>query len=255
MRLQPGDIALTPRGSAHCLLHAPSGEILVDLDKSWLDDTDSVDNDNGHGEPTRVIYGYTLGSRSNASPLHTKLATLVRLRRDEYESVKLLDGLLELVESEERQRRPGWREIVNQLVQLMFYQSLRAFINGTDAEPEHQGEGVQSVVSDPAIGLVVGLLHNQPGDPWTVASLARWINMSRSAFSERFRDVIGQPPLHYLTEVRMARACHMLANTELSVKQIAALVGYESPSSFTNAFKRWNGTSPASYRTATVCQP
>jgi AraC-like DNA-binding protein len=132
----------------------------------------------------------------------------------------------------------------------MFYQSLRAYINGTDREPEQQGEAVQSVVSDPAIGLVVGLLHNQPGDPWTVASLARWTNMSRSAFSERFRDVIGQPPLHYLTEVRMARACHMLTNTELSVKQIAALVGYESPSSFTNAFKRWNGTSPANYRTA-----
>jgi AraC-like DNA-binding protein len=155
------------------------------------------------------------------------------------------------MEAEQRAGQPGWQAIVNQYVQILFHQTLRAFVSCGKTAPEPSDVGsadTSSLVTDPIIGLVVGLLHAQPDKPWTVASLARWVNMSRSAFSERFREVVGSPPLHYLTELRMARACELLKGSDLGVKQIAGLVGYESPSSFTNAFKRWHGVSPATYR-------
>jgi AraC-like DNA-binding protein len=254
VRLQTGDIALIPRGSGHRLQDSPDNDTAEHFDQ--LADGLNQDEQNGNGQAnvTCVIYGYTAGNGSGANPLHAHLSTLIQLNVSQYAQLQQMESLFAIVETEHRQQRPGWQAIVKQLVQVMFYQSLRAFITCSDHQTKGNVDATQSVVADPAIGLVVGLLHSQPGDPWTVASLARWVNMSRSAFSERFRDVVGQPPLHYLTELRMSRACHLLESTDLGVKQVAAIVGYESPSSFTNAFKRWHGVSPASYRDHSVSQ-
>ncbi len=251
MRLRPGDVALIPRGSGHCLQDSPAREAAEDLDQFMQHDDQVGLNGNGHAEGTSVIYGYSLGHGASSNPLHANLSCLIQMNVEEYEQLRELDALFVTLEHEQHQRQPGWQVIVKELVRVMFYQSLRAFITCADHQRRDQAGGSASVVSDPSIGVVVGLLHSQPGDPWTVGSLARWVNMSRSAFSERFRDVVGQPPLQYLTEVRMSRACQMLTGTDLGVKQIATLVGYESPSSFTNAFKRWNGVSPATYRDRT----
>jgi AraC-like DNA-binding protein len=247
IHLTAGDIAIIPRGTGHTLQSIPSGEPSDDLDHFTRTVGQAPLNGNGQPELTSVVYGYSLGHGSAANPLHANLSTLIRMQMDDYEQLQPLDELLRMLESEQRRRQPGWQAVAKQLVQVMFYQALRAFMTGRLNQLPADG-ATQQVVSDPAIGLVVGLLHSQPGDPWTVARLARWVHMSRSAFSERFREVVGQPPLHYLTELRMARACHLLSATDLGVKQIATLVGYESPSSFTNAFKRWHGVSPAAYR-------
>ncbi len=204
-------------------------------------------NDSREGE-TRLIFGHLPRQAGGANPLNGHLLAFVHLHMADYEGLAQSEPLLDAIELEQRNRRPGWHAIVNQLIQTLFCQGLRAFAsqhaNGSAAAHGNQA----SLVTDPIIGLVVGLLHSQPEKPWTVASLARWVNMSRSAFSERFREVVGKPPLQYLTQVRMGRACELLARSDLGVKQIAGLVGYESPSSFTNAFKRWNGVSPVAYR-------
>jgi AraC-like DNA-binding protein len=101
---------------------------------------------------------------------------------------------------------------------------------------------------DVSIGPVLAMLHDAPEKPWTVTSLAKRAHLAKSAFSERFRQAVGQPPLKYLTEYRIDKACRLLRHTQLGVKEIAACVGYESASSFSNAFKRWVGMAPADYR-------
>jgi AraC-like DNA-binding protein len=98
------------------------------------------------------------------------------------------------------------------------------------------------------IGPALELMHAEPGKPWTVSSLAKHLQISRSAFAERFHRLVGQTPLRYLTERRMVLASDLLRDTEMSVKQIAAQVGYETPASFSNVFKRWFDQSPAQYR-------
>lgn len=72
--------------------------------------------------------------------------------------------------------------------------------------------------------------------------------MSRSAFSARFREVVGEPPMRYLTRHRLIRAAEHLRANERSIFEIASLCGYESPVSLTKAFRRQFGTSPARYR-------
>ena len=134
---------------------------------------------------------------------------------------------------------------------VLCQQLIRAHVDGGAGDDEAtKSELLASPIFDPFIRPALVLIHSEPDKPWTVANLARHVQMSRSAFSDRFRDVVGVPPLQYLTQFRMRRACELLCNSKLGVKQIAAMVGYESPSSFTSAFKRITGASPASYRTA-----
>ena len=74
--------------------------------------------------------------------------------------------------------------------------------------------------------------------------------MSRSPFAARFATLVGEPPLTYLTRWRMHRAARLLRGQRLPVEEVAEQVGYETAASFSKAFKRSYGVSPAAYRRA-----
>jgi len=101
---------------------------------------------------------------------------------------------------------------------------------------------------DPAIAAALAAMHRAPGQPWTLASLASEVGLSRSSFTSRFRKAVGEPPLAHLTERRMLKAKELLVNHRLGLKQIATEVGYESASAFSAAFKRRFGAPPSRYR-------
>src|SRR5262249_49637124 len=101
---------------------------------------------------------------------------------------------------------------------------------------------------DPAIGKALALMHMQVTRAWTVEDLASEVNMSRSAFAERFNSLIGHPPMKYLANWRMQLAAQKLRDSRQSVGQIAFDVGYESEAAFTRAFKREFGEPPATWR-------
>ena len=203
---------------------------------------------------TRIMYGHYVVREADRNPLRGHLSSFLHLRRTDHPQLSACDALVRIIEAEQQTERAGWQAIASQLTQVVFHQALRMFVSAHQSQDGNSPSHAQ-LVTDPAIGLVVGLLHAQLEKPWTVISLARWVGMSRSAFSERFRVATGKPPLQYLTEVRMARACYLLRQSDLGIKQIAATVGYESPSSFTNAFKRWNRVSPASFRAGNTPKP
>jgi AraC-like DNA-binding protein len=102
--------------------------------------------------------------------------------------------------------------------------------------------------TDAVIGPVLRVMVEKPEAPWTVPQMARLGKVSKSAFSDRFRRLVGLPPLQYLTEIRMGKSRRLLRDSDVEIGEIAYLVGYESPSSFSNVFKRWHGISPIEYR-------
>ena len=103
-------------------------------------------------------------------------------------------------------------------------------------------------LKDPQIGAALSLIHRRYGEPWTVASLAREVAMSRSAFSERFKALVGEPPLAYLARWRLHSAARMLRSSDAKLTQVARRVGYESEVAFHRAFKRVVGVAPGEYR-------
>jgi AraC-like DNA-binding protein len=88
-----------------------------------------------------------------------------------------------------------------------------------------------------------------------VEELAAEAALSRSAFSERFVQVIGQPPMQYLTQWRMQVASNLLRNSRAPIVSIALEVGYESEAAFTRAFKRLAGMPPGTWRRSQGKEP
>ena len=103
-------------------------------------------------------------------------------------------------------------------------------------------------VRDPVVGQALRLLHAQPERPWTVDDLAQATAVSRSTLAQRFLDLIGDSPIHYLAQWRIHVAKQLLLQTSLSMREIALRVGYESEVAFNRAFRRHVGQPPATWR-------
>jgi len=94
----------------------------------------------------------------------------------------------------------------------------------------------------------LALLHDGPDHPWTVASLAREVGLSRAALARRFTEAVGEPPMTYLTGWRLALAADRLRDTDATVTAVSRAVGYASPFTFSTAFKRRYGRGPLAWR-------
>jgi AraC-like DNA-binding protein len=92
------------------------------------------------------------------------------------------------------------------------------------------------------------MLHNNPAEPWTVAGLAAEIGISRAALARRFTDLVGEPPMSYLTGWRLDLAADLLREPDATVGAVARQVGYGSPFALSAAFKRVRGVSPREHR-------
>ncbi|MFE3515097.1 AraC family transcriptional regulator [Streptomyces sp. NPDC059166] len=138
----------------------------------------------------------------------------------------------------------GQEVVLDRLLDLLLVNVLRAWLTepGTGAPLRFRAQ------SDPVVGQAIRLLHEQPGRPWTVASLATAVGVSRAALARQFTELVGEPPISYLTGWRLALACEMLRDPGLSVAHVAAKVGYSGPFALSTAFKRELGVSPKEFR-------
>jgi AraC-like DNA-binding protein len=113
-----------------------------------------------------------------------------------------------------------------------------------------EASGWVSALRDPRLGGVISAVHRDPGRDWTVADLAAEMGSSRSIFAERFLAVTGLTPLRYLTELRMRLAAEWIGRDRVPIDVAAHRLGYGSQAAFSRAFKRINGRSPGSARSA-----
>jgi AraC-like DNA-binding protein len=141
---------------------------------------------------------------------------------------------------------PGQDAVLDRLVDLVLITTLRAwFARDTAAAPRWW-----VACQDPLIGDVLRLMHNRPAEPWTLEAIAAEVAVSRATLARRFTQLLGQPPMAYLTEWRLCLAADLLRDTTQTVESIARQAGYASPFAFTAAFKRQFGQPPRPYRRA-----
>ena len=120
---------------------------------------------------------------------------------------------------------------------------MRAYI----ASGPSRSKGWLRAIFDPQLGTALSALHDKVNAPWTVESLAESAGMSRSAFAARFKELLGQTPLEYVTEWRMQKAIQLLEQRDKKLIDVAQSVGYESDAAFSKAFKRVVGANPREY--------
>lgn len=84
--------------------------------------------------------------------------------------------------------------------------------------------------------------------PVTVTELAAVAGLSCSHLTRAFRDALGATPYAHLIDLRLAKACELLADRERSITQIAFACGFDQSQHFAATFRRRLGTSPSEWR-------
>ena len=241
-RLQAGDFVLFPRDAKHLIsaVEHPDADTPINAPPGPLTE-----------EPvTEMLCGYFEFEGSNAWPLLETLpdALVLDLASNPLGEAR---GLLNLLISEAMAERPGREAVINQLVLVLFVHCLRSYL----AEGDGPSEGLLAAYADPKVGRALNAFHADPGAPWNVAGLAAAAGMSRVSFSNHFRQLTGQTPMHYVSGWRMELATTRLTGTDESMASIAEAVGYESEAAFRNAFKQRTGQPPGQVRRAARAQP
>ncbi|MDP8910426.1 MAG: AraC family transcriptional regulator [Chloroflexota bacterium] len=169
------------------------------------------------------------------------LPTLLVVNEDTSDS-----PLIALLSEEIAKDEPGQEAVLDRLLDLLLIATLRAWLARTDTD----APGWYRAYSDPVVGRALRLLHHNPAHPWTVAALADATAMSRAGLARRFNDLVGEPPMTFLTELRIALAADLLREPGATLGSVAHKVGYGSPYALSTAFKRVRGQSPQEHRAA-----
>ncbi len=255
--VEAGDVLLLSQGVAYCFQDSPESPTVPYPGNFALRGVGPPTRQDSPGS-TRLVFGHFSIATPGANQPGFGFDPIVRLQAESCRALSGYRAIAAAMAEEQSVQAPGWQAVVDHLAQTLLMQTLRALVlQARTALGDQSDAGIPLLRAtlDGAVGPALELIHRRPEERWTVTSLASHVRISKSSFSERFHALVGIPPLRYLTEYRMRKACRLLLDTELGVKEIASMVGYDSASSFSNAFKRRTGKSPAEYRKNGYARP
>ncbi|PZS22326.1 MAG: AraC family transcriptional regulator [Pseudonocardiales bacterium] len=244
--LSRGDVVVMPYGDAHSMgspAYAEPVSIATLLPPRPWTKFPHVEY-GGCGEHTLVVCGYLRGDAVLFDPVLRALPSLFVVRPPAGPAAAWVTACVDyaLMAS---QSLHGAARMNHRLPELLFTEVLRLYLDGScDAELT----GWLAALRDPVVGQALSLLHAQPARDWTVAELAVAVAASKTVLGERFLQMLGRPPIRYLTEWRLNLASGLLRTTGLGVGEISTKVGYTSEEAFSRAFKRALGKAPAHWR-------
>jgi AraC-like DNA-binding protein len=250
-RLRPGDVAVTrgpdpytladnPATPPQAVIHpgerctTPEGEELTDITylgvRTW--------GNSPKGSTLMLIGAYQMRGEVSGRLLGA-LPPLLVLPGNAWES-----PLIPLLADEIAKDDAGQEAVLDRLLDLLLIAVLRAWF----ARPEAEAPAWYRAHSDPIVGHALRLLQNDPGRSWTVATLAAETGVSRATLARRFTELVGEPPMRFLTGWRLALAADLLREPGATIGSVAAQVGYGSAFALSTAFKRERGISPQEHR-------
>ncbi|WP_443048954.1 AraC family transcriptional regulator [Streptomyces sp. NBC_00328] len=198
--------------------------------RSWGDRLD--------GSTVLLIGTYMMRGEVNGRLLDA-LPPLLALPSDVWEC-----PLTPILAAEMTRDEPGQEVVLDRLLDLLMITALRAWFS----RPEAAAPAWYQALADPVVGRALRLLQGDPARPWTVGGLAAETGVSRAALARRFGELVGEPPMTYLTGWRLAAAADRLRESDDTLETIARHVGYGSAFALSSAFKRVYGVSPQEHR-------
>lgn len=244
--LDAGDLVIFPHGDPHIIENGPATKT-VDLAKELarlVAQGLKLSRFGGGGEVTKFICGFMACEPRLSQVFLSGLPPVFKVSIRNDASGRWLENSIHFSVNEADASRAGGEAVLAKLSEVLFVETLRTYI--AHLPPEQTGW--LAGARDSEVGRSLALMHRNPAQPWTIASLAKEAGVSRSVLAERFRHFLNEPPMAYLTRWRLQLGAQMLVSTSYSVAQIASEVGYESEAAFNRAFKRQFQSPPARFR-------
>ncbi len=257
VRIGPGDIAVTRGPDHYNVADSPTtpptviihpGQRCSDLEGNSVSEEMTHDVRTWGNDP-RGDTVFLVGAYEHLSDISDRLLRalppVLSLTRGEWES-----PLVPLLCDEVVKDEPGQAAVLDRLLDLLLTAVLKAWFAQRDAgRPEwwrFQGDRI--------VEKALRIMHDKPAYPWTLDELAVVSGASRSSLARRFQDLVGEPPMTFLKNWRMALAADLLCQPGETVGTVAEKVGYATPFGFSAAFKRVRGLSPHDHRTRALQQ-
>ena len=247
LALAQGDLVMVAQGDPHRMSSDREGRSNVLPSESIELPTGgnfAVARHGGGGAVTRLVCGYLAIDRRLCAPLLDALPPLLHVNAAGSELDGWLRTYLRLQLEASAGLSAGSACVLSKLSELMFVEAIRRHAAQQPADRTNWLAGLR----DPAVSRALAAIHAEPAERWTVDSLAREAGVSRSGLAARFTELIGQSPMHYLTQWRLRLAAHLLRTTSRPASSVGFEVGYESEAAFSRAFRREFGSPPSSWR-------
>ncbi len=255
VRIGPGDIAVTRAPDHYNVADSPTTPpiVVIHPNQRCCDlDGNSVLEEMTHGVRT---WGndpdgstvFLVGAYEHLSDISDRLLralpSVLSLSHADWES-PLVPLLCEEVVKDE----PGQAAVLDRLLDLLVTAVLKAWF----AQQDSRRPDWWRSQGDRIVERALRVMHDNPGYPWTMNKLAAESGASRASLARRFHDLVGEPPMTFLKNWRMAMAADLLCQPDETVGTVAEKVGYATPFAFSAAFKRVRGLSPHEHRTSAL---
>jgi AraC-like DNA-binding protein len=242
LQLFAGDIIVFPLGTSHWLADSTFSDLKEGKDvlQSILDGKSIFEGDI---VSTTLLCGHFEFDRSIGHPLINELPEIILIKEAERKELSWLENIANLVIQETGSENAGSNIIVNKLSEVLFIHILRAFIGQQKIK-----HGFLAAIQDVRISAVLSAIHATPEKDWQLASLAQIAGMSRTSFSNQFKNLVNETPLSYITNWRILKAKELLAESKHTVGEIADKVGYQSEAAFNRVFKKRVMSTPLKFR-------
>ena len=245
IRVKAGEVIAVPHGDSHVLgsgLH----QAAVDVEHVVSPRAPELERIRygGDGATTVLVCSWFAYEGDKPNPIMSNLPRLFATSLRSRAAGPWIEQSVSFVLADAASRAPGCEMLVAKVAELLFAEVVRGYIESMPANHPGWLAGLR----DPHVARCLALMHQEPGRAWTVESLAGETHISRSVLAERFTELVGDSPMHYLARWRMVVAAGMLRNAHASLARIAEGVGYESEAAFNRAFKREYGVTPGLWR-------
>ena len=171
------------------------------------------------------------------------MPAIIHITNTDVKEFSWLERITDLVIQEAGKEQPGSNVIVNKLGEVLFVHTLRAYI-----ERNKLKQGFIAAIQDERISKVLKAIHSSSGENWQLEELAQIAGMSRTSFTNKFKELIGDTPFSYLTQWRLLQAKELLRESKKSVGEISEVVGYQSEAAFNRVFKKRVEQTPLKFR-------
>lgn len=199
------------------------------------------------GRGTLLLCGAFLVEHTHLNPLLAALPPVLGASITQWTASSRSADIVDRLVREVSDRGQGSAYVIERVLELLCAEAVRSHADSVS----ERAMGWLAALRDPAIGRAIAQIHSRPGEGLSVESLARGAALSPSRFAARFAAALGEGPMSYAAKWRMNIACRLLRDTDRSISQISAEVGYENLAAFSRAFKRHVGIPPGAWRHGT----